>query len=412
MAISIDLNAVKSFTSEHLSTYKSINPKERYPHLFGEDLPKTLEVVDEAGLYDFDEVNWVDSVGLTNQKARAGGKNTEYKKIALSIELNGFKLDKPAIGIILEPNGKGKKPLNGRTRKSIITQNYKHMTNFIGTLYKVKDEYVNENGSYKPEAQSDISVFSVVANTDTDPAGLTTKDTIYHEVNHALEQEWIKSDFASIQARVNRLCGKGIFAERTRQDLALRIYNQYSPTDKILPWDVPNVKTWRKINNLLDVTWDKPKKIGNKIYNGIVYCVISSETLEKSVGTVARIAKENPNHQIRVIPHTGVLRGFDVEDNFLSKIDNFKKAWQTHLDNYEFAYFNDKPAQTGQECRVWLYGCLPAIQACHDLTKIIRFVDINDDVDSEDYNPHGLEQNGEAIMHSRNLMLLAQQAAA
>ena len=406
MAIAINLNEIKSFTSEHLSIYKEINPPARYPHLLGEDLPKTLRVVKEASLFDFDEVNWVDSIGQISQGARVGGKNKSEKEIALSIDLNGFKLDKPAIGILIDPKGE-KTPLNGRTRRAILQRNYNHISNFIGTSYEVKPEYVNKDGSYKPEAESDISVFSVVANTDTDPARLPTKDTIFSEVNQAKKTGRIQSDFASIQARVNRLCGKGIFADRTRQDLALRIYNQYSPTDMILPWDVSNVKTRREKNKLLDVTWPTPQKIGDRFYNGIVYCVISSETLEKSVGTVARMAKENPNHQIRVVPHTGILRGFDVEENFLNKINNFRTSWQTHLDNYEFAYFNDKPAQTCEECRVWLYGCLPAIQACHDLTKIIRFVEVNDDADSDDYNPHGLEQNGNAIISSSNVLVRA-----
>ena len=181
MKISIDLNDIKSFTSEHLSIYKTINPTERYPHLFGEDLPKTLRVVDEAALFDFDEVNWVDSIGQISQGARVGGKNKSEKEIALSIEL------KPAIGVLIGPKGVGKTPLNGRTRRAILQRKYNHISNFIGTSYEVKDEYVNDDGSYKPEAESDISVFSVVANTDTDPAGLTTKDTIFREVNQAIK---------------------------------------------------------------------------------------------------------------------------------------------------------------------------------------------------------------------------------
>jgi len=398
MDISVDLNSVKAFTEEHIKIYKALNPTERYPHLFGEDLPKTLEVVEEASLFTFDEVNWLLS-GQDTQTARVGGKNQKYKEVALSIDLNNFKLTHPAIALLLKPD-LSKSPLNGRTRKEILNVNYKHIPNFIGTLYKVKDEYVNDDGSYKPEALSDISIFGVVANTGVDPSGLTTKDTVFNEVCYAIDNKWITNDFLSIQNRVNKLCGKGIFAEKTRQELAHRIHNQYSSTDMILPWDAHRVKTWRAKPEvlLLDVTWDEPKKIGKNYYDGIIYVVVSSETLEKSTGTVSRTAKENPTYLIRVVIHTGVLRGYDVEDNFLTKINNFKSAWQVHLDNLAYAFFNAKPALVGLENRVCLYGCLPAIQKCHDLTKVIKFVDIVEDENDKDYNPHGLQQNGEAIM--------------
>ena len=396
--ITVDLESVKAFTEEHLEIYKALNPKERNPHLFGEDLPKTLEVAEEASLFSFDEINWLLS-GHNTQTARIGGLNQKYKEVALSIELNKFKLIHPAIAILVKPD-LSKEPLNGRTRKEIITRNYKKIPNFIGTLYRVKDEYVNKDGSYKPEALSDISIFGVVANTGTDPSGLTTKETVFNEVCHAIDEEWISNDFVSIQNRVDQLCGKGIFAERTRQDLAHRIHNQYSSTDMILPWDAHRVKTWRTKPEVLlvDKTWEKPKKVGKHTYDGIKYVVVSSETLEKSVGTVARIAKENPTYLIRVVIHTGVLRGYDVQDNFLNKINGFKNAWQVHLGNLAFAFFNDEQALVGVDNRVCLYGCLPAIQKCHDLNSVIKFVSIVEDEDDEDYNPHGLQQNGKAVM--------------
>ena len=405
MNISVNLKVEKAFTKKHLETYLTLNPKERTPWLYGEDLPKTFELVNEneqAALYDFDEVNWTPK-GKDTQGARVGGKNQKYKEIALSIDTNGFKLDKPCLALLRHPNGE-KEPLNGLTRKEIITRNFKKIPNFIGVLFKIKDEYVNKNGSYKPEASSDLSIFSVTANTYTDPAGLTTKDTVFNEVCHAIDKKWIKNDFLSIQNRVDQLCGKGIFAERTRQDLAHRIHNQYSSTDMILPWDAHRVKDWRVQNNLLDITWDEPKKIGKNYYDGIKYVIVSSETLEKSTGTVARIAKENPTYLIRVVIHTGVLRGYDVQDNFLNKINGFKTAWQVHLDNLAYAFFNNEKALVGIDNRVCLYGCLPAIQKCHDLNSVIKFVSIVEDEDDEDYNPHGLQQNGKVVMLPINLI--------
>ena len=404
MNISVDLKQEKAFTKKHLETYLTLNPKERTPWLYGEDLPKTFELVndnEQAALYDFDEVNWTPK-GKDTQGARVGGKNKKYKEIALSIDTNGFKLDKPGLALLQLPNGE-KVPLNGRTRREIITRNFKRIPNFIGILFKIKDEYV-ENGSYKPEALSDISIFGVTANTYTDPAGLTTKDTVFNEVCYAIDEKWIPNAFKHIQSRVDKLCGKGIFAEKTRQELAHRIHNQYSSTDMILPWDAHRVKDWRVKNNLLDITWDKPRKIGKNYYDGIKYVVVSSETLEKSVGTVARTAKDFPTYLIRVIIHTGVLRGYDVKDNFLTKINDFKSAWQLHLSSLAFAFFNAQPALVGVENRICLYGCLPALQKYHDLEKVIKFVDIVDDKDDEDYNPYGLQQNGEAIMLPINLI--------
>ena len=78
MEITINLNSVKTFTEEHIKTYKKLNPKAAYPWLFGDDLPESFELINEATLLDYKDVNWLDSeTKLLTQFARAGGANPE-----------------------------------------------------------------------------------------------------------------------------------------------------------------------------------------------------------------------------------------------------------------------------------------------------------------------------------------------
>jgi hypothetical protein len=377
MSIYIDLTTIKEFTQDHLETYKRLNPEEAYPWLFGKDLPESLYVI-SIELVDFEAVNWVDfGTGIHTQGVRSGGKNLKEKEIARDIANFGFKLTQPAICVLQKPTNEII-PLNGRTRRSIISKVYSHVKNFIGIVYGVKPEYINPDGSLTSQAESDISIFGCAANAYTDPAGELSKEDVVREVKIAMANNWIGPSLEEIRSRVDKLCGKGVFTDRTRCDLSYRIFNQYGSSNgqKILPWDSPNIKIWRRRNSLNDVNWDIPKKIGDHSYDGIVYSVVSSETLEKSLGVIARTAKDNPTKIIRVIIHTGILKGYDPEDNYLTKIDRFRKSWQNHFDDITFAFYNGKPALFD---RVELYGALPAIESMHDLTKIVKFVTPDDD---------------------------------
>lgn len=377
--IYVDLDSIKEFTKEHLEIYERNNPKTRDPWLFGEDLPESLELFD-IDLVDFDSVNWKDvEIGTRTQYARAGGKNPKETEIATDIRNYGFKLNVPAIAVLSLPNNGKFNPLNGRTRAGIFEKHYPHVKNFIGIIYKVKDEYVNQDGSLKPQALSDISIFGCAANAHTNPSGNTQMPDVVRELNNAIREGWIKPELKAIRKRVELLCGKGVFSDRKRDEMAYRVYNQYSPTDRILPWDASNVKLWRKQHNINDVTWSEPKEIdytfnGKKqtfLCDGIVYHVVSSSTLSKAISSVARTAKENPSKLIRLIIHTGTLDGFDVVKCFEDRISRFRLCFESVLNDISFAYFGNVPSQFS---RVKLYGCLPAIESEHDLTKIIKFV--------------------------------------
>lgn len=392
--ITVDLNSIKEFTQEHVATYKRLNPQEAHPWLFGDDKPDSFYLISEAELIDFDDVNWVDSeVGLETQYARAGGQNPELKEIAADIADFGFKLGKPTIALLKNPDN-SLVPLNGRTRRLIMNSNYKDLKNFIAIIYGIIESEINADFSYTPKALSDISIFAVSANTHYDPQGTTTSEDVKREVMLAIKNGWITKSKKAIADRVAKLCGKGVFRQETRDKLTQIIYNRYTETDKVLPWSKRSVKLWRKEHDpqIKDVDWDIPKKVNGKYYDGIRYVILSSSTLEKSFGTVAREAKENPTKLIRLVIHTGVLKGAIAEANFLEKVKNFRNVWKILQDNISFAFYKGKPALND---RVSLYGVLPAIQKYHDLKKVIRFVE-EDPVD----NPYGLEQTDRVLAHT------------
>jgi hypothetical protein len=384
-AISIDLNSIKVFTDHHLETYKRLNPIEKYPWLFGKDLPESLTPIG-VRLVNFDDVEWKDSItGLVTQGARAGGKNPKIKEISRSIAANGFKLSHPAIAVLQLPTNK-MVPLDGRSRREIIQKSYEHVKNFIASVYEVKEKYQNPDGSLKINAESDISIFSTSANSYNDPSGDTTKESVVREVNAAIANKWIKNDRNEIRNRVDRLCGLGVFTDRTRSDITFRIFNQYSKSDKVLPWDASQAAAWRLKNGIDDVDWLESRKLngGDKFFTGIKYCVVSSETLEKSAAIAAKMSKKNPSKHIRVLIHTGILRGFDVEQNYLEKVENFRKTWENYFLKLAFGFFEDRPAVSD---RISLFGALPAIQSIHNLKKMVKFVTPTTE------NPTGLVQS-------------------
>ena len=53
-------------------------------------------------------------------------------------------------------------------------------------------------------------------------------------------------------------------------------------------------------------------------------------------------AFDNQDYKIRVIIHTGTLKGFDVVNNYAEKIWNFRSLWTSQITKMAYAFFNNE----------------------------------------------------------------------
>jgi len=383
--IIVDVNSTNKFTEENLETYKKLIVPEAYPWLFGEDLIPTLKVFSSEAIVNIDDVNWQDS--NTQQTARNGGKNPKIKEIARDVASYGFKLTNPAIALFRRKNGQ-LFPLNGRTRKEILVSNH-GFTNLIVIIYEAVD------GATEDEIQNACSAFGLLANSYSDPAGDLQLEDVFREVQLAIKNGWVSfsgedadrnEDLSSIRKRVDLVCGKGCFTPTKREQLVYRIYNTNDPQHIVLSWSsTGETSLWMKKNNIKTI---EPKD-GKR---GIKYICLSSETGEKSLIAAAKEAFKYSDYDIRVIIHTGTLTGFDLEENYMSKINKFRDFWDATLVKLSYGFFGKSNPKNKP---ITLYAVLPALSSIHNLEKLVKIV--TPDLEN---NMTGLEQsdNGGKIL--------------
>ena len=362
--IIVDVNSTNKFTEEDLETYKKLIVPEAYPWLFGEDLLPVLKVFSSEAIVNIDDVNWFDN--NRQQTSRNGGKNPKIKEIARDVASYGFKLTNPAIALFRRKNGQ-LFPLNGRTRKEILVANH-GFTNLIVIIYEAADDATED------EVQNACSAFGLLANSYSDPAGDLQLEDVFHEVQLAIANGWVSfsgenadrnEDLASIRSRVDLVCGKGCFTPTKREQLVYRIYNNNNPQHIVLSWSsAGETALWMKKYNIKTI---EPKD-GKR---GIKYICLSAETGEKSLIAAAKEAFKYSDYDIRVIIHTGTLTGFDLEENYMSKINKFRDFWDATLVKLSYGFFGKSNPKNKP---ITLYAVLPALSSIHNLEKLVKIV--------------------------------------
>ena len=376
--IIVDVNSTNKFTEENLETYKKLIVPEAYPWLFGEDLIPTLKVFSSEAIVNIDDVNWLDS--NTTQTARSGGKNPKIKEIARDVASYGFKLTNPAIALFRRKNGQ-LFPLNGRTRKEILVSNH-GFTNLIVIIYEAADDATED------EVKNACSAFGLLANSYSDPSGDLQLEDVFREVQLAIKNGWVSfsgedadfnEDLVSIRRRVDLVCGKGCFTSTKRDQLVYRIYNTNNPQYIVKSWSsAGETALWMKKYNIKTI---EPKD-GKR---GIKYICLSAETGEKSLIAAAKYAFQYSDYDIRVIIHTGTLTGFDLEENYMSKINKFRDFWDATLVKLSYGFFGKS---NPKKKPITLYAVLPALSSIHNLEKLVKIV-----TPTLENNMTGLEQS-------------------
>ena len=118
---------------------------------------------------------------------------------------------------------------------------------------------------------------------------------------------------------------------------------------------------------------------------GIKYICLSAETGEKSLIAAAKYAFQYSDYDIRVIIHTGTLTGFDLEENYMSKINKFRDFWDATLVKLSYGFFGKS---NPKKKPITLYAVLPALSSIHNLEKLVKIV-----TPTLENNMTGLEQS-------------------
>ena len=218
--------------------------------------------------------------------------------------------------------------------------------------------------------ENDCSAFGLLANSYSDPSGDLQLEDVFREVSLAIDRGWCVlskipgreiEDIDAIRARVDLVCGKGCFTPTKREQLVYRILSTANPQYIVKSWTSPGVtKAWMIEKKYFDIGPINGRR-------GIKYICLSAETGEKSLIAAAKYAADFPDFDIRVVIHTGTLTGFDLEKNYLDKVDRFRDFWDATLAKLSYAFFG---SANPKKRPVSLYAALPALSSVHNLNKL------------------------------------------
>jgi len=391
----IEKDGKKRFTQAHLDKSIELINTDAYPEYFGDEIIDGLVLAstEDIRLIDNSLIDWFgDSTKNMTQTVRVGGKNPKIKQIKADMSTYGYKLRN--IPIMVLDNGDGTyTPINGRTRNEIL-KSY----GFVNCICIV---YESAPGKITLEIKDAISKMGLKANAENDPAGDLMLQDIYNEGLNAIDEGFIKlsgntaADYLLVLERINEICGKGIFTVDKRTAVATRIVNAFATTGRVYSWSVNGAaEEWmntkgHKFKNIEPVFGE----MGKLIRRGIVYIIVSSATLEKSMVKAVKTACDNRDSDVRVIIHTGTLTGYIPSETYVKKIYNFRKEWASGLNDFSFAFFRNTSYSSSP---ISLYGALPAVELLGEMKYLKRFTpytvsSLDDLIDIADFDD-GLEE--------------------
>jgi hypothetical protein len=339
----------KTFTESDLEVSKEHNLKsysELYDTKFLQTMFPSMEFIDFT-LIDISSITRAGSGGSGNtQEARASGGNDEYKSISANITTKGWDLFNTMVSIRKTSNGLYE--LDARTRVTILQ--FFGVKNVPIALYTCNDE--------------DASAFAIWSNTHGfKPRGYAKLADVMVEVKRAIDNGWIQltgdqqKDYFIIKARVD-LISSELFTETKRAELAQIILNQSAPVIFCNGYaNSGQVKAWMLENKYINT-------------NQIIYLPVSANFVAKAIISASISAYENPDKEIRVVVHTGVLTGGNLEESYKSRVVKFKEGWQLALMKIGTSFFNNSIPSIK---KIILYGALPAVSTLHPLDRLVRF---------------------------------------
>lgn len=351
----VNLLETDEFTEENLATTIEIYEnhwKKFYPELYGDKLPDAIEFV------GFDRFP-ISNINLGPQRNRVAGRTARAKflEIKQNIERNGYKLKYPPISWFRwNDNIDGTVVITGDTRGEILAQPPFQTKNRIIAVYKRAPGFTDE------QVQDAIDSCGLRFNAIHDPAAPLSTFDVKRTVNNAI-QRYLDTDgeagvaptLDAITERVDFVCGEGIFQPATKLNLIYEIYNNFNPHDVVISWSDATSAKYRLSSFLTRnkfVDTDKVK-----------YIWTSFELYSKSFTRACKVAAEFPDVEVRIIVHTGTLKGFDLNSTFNHRIQKFVSEFA----NIKTSVIRASDTTSTSFNRIKIYGAVPALGAVHDI---------------------------------------------
>ena len=335
-----------AFTEEHLVFVKQQISKEACPQFYRNEEYDSL-VFEDFLLLD-QQLIATEGYG-SSQSIRASGLNHKYEELKTDILESGWKLYCKPIFVKRNPGGKFSL-IDGRTKHKILIE--KKFKNRICAVVKI-DPSQEERLSYRLNAGEDAPT-----------AGLVLEEDLLQGAFRAIEQGNLSVDLHDIRKWINDCLGKGKFSLTKRSELADRIYQRADSyqNNKLLPVVYANqneAKAWLEGNNYIETST-------------VIYLAYPSSAPLKAISAAAKLSKQNPNKEIRIVVYVSRLTGQDLQKSYIKSILSFKDKYHTHLDEISNGFFDRKPHS--QE-KISLYGCAPSNieDICEDMNKVIVF---------------------------------------
>jgi hypothetical protein len=335
-----------TFTEEHLNFVKTQISKEAFPQFYSNNEYKSLVfedflLVDQALILS-------EGYG-TSQSFRAAVLNPKYEELKTDILDSGWKLYCKPIFVKRLSGGKFSL-IDGRTKHKILSE--KKYKNRICAVVKVN------------EAEEEKLAYRLNAGEDSPTAGLILEEDLLQGAFRAIDQGHLEVDLDDIREWISTCLGKGKFSTTKRSELADRIYQRADAykNNKLLPVIYANQKeaqSWLESNNYIETS-------------NVLYLPYPSSAPLKAISAAAKLSKQNPTKEIRIVVYVSRLTGQDLQKSYINSILSFKDKFHTHLDEISNSFFDRKPYVLE---KINLYGCAPSNieDICEDMDKVIVF---------------------------------------
>ena len=361
--LKLNIQTHKSFDETHLEVAKKLRESGLHPDRYDDD---TFGEYQETIIIESTKIIR-DADGTQGEfRSRVAGRSDKQPTLDNDIYGNGFKLKHLPIPVRLMPDGTYRL-LDGRSRDGILSRY--DVTNRVVDVFICTDQQADD--------------FGIRANLDNPISAPAKKIDVIANCNRSIKRGtlkpknggWTLDDVPTLSHHVESLAADGALTKTTRQEIALAVLNQNMTDIEVRSWTTPEVHDWLLKNKYINTAEVK-------------YMVLACNQPTRALGLAASKYcnfTDTENIEVRVIIHTGLLDGFDLERNYDTRINSFRNAWENQLSAVSDAFFFSK---IPSKVRVKLWGAAPSISTIHNMDKIIKFgkrPTVVDDIEEDDY---------------------------
>jgi len=379
--MSVELVHGGSFTQEQADKNKLLVNPEVFPHLYGDELPPEIKIVQRSFLIRADSVETNLLGGINLNTARFGSVqdgNPKLPKIRTGISTFGFKLKHPSMAVFRHANGKIYK-INGKTRFTILVDEWGYEW-IIVDVYEANDGYSEDQVNYA------LHIFGQSANIEDDPKGDTSEEDLFHGCQYAIENGWIGLDvngvpeWDSIEKHLKKVCRNNKLTPTTMSGLIARVIGQYDEiiTGKRYWSSVKKVQEFITSGGNMNFKKITPQKDdnGNLIRKGIKYMVFETSEYRRAFLAATKWAHQNPDYEVRIIYYRQYMKAYDTATNWTETLERCVEHWNNSISEIKDVHFSSNCKRETDRC--YIYGAVPSLKSMHDLSKLV-FLDEDGD---------------------------------